>query len=152
ALDGEKRPVASLTSNIGQLIGTGLLDADEERSIAALVLSDRLSSGLGVRTLSNDEAGYWRLSYHCGTVWPHDTAVIIEGMLAAGLSDEAATLAAQLLDAAERFGFRMPELYSGDVEAVAYPSSCQPQAWSAASAFVVARALAQQCAVVADHA
>lgn len=152
ALDGEKRPVASLASNIGHLIGTGLLDAAEERSIAALLLSDRLSSGLGVRTLSNDESGYWRLSYHCGTVWPHDTAIIIEGMLVAGLHEEAATLASQLLDAAERFDFRMPELYSGDADAVAYPSSCQPQAWSAASAFVVARALTRQGWGSADHA
>lgn len=143
ALDGAKQPVASLTSNIGQLIGTGLLDAQEERAVAALLLSDRMSSGLGVRTMSSDEAGYWRLSYHCGTVWPHDTAIIIEGMLRAGLRDEAVALAGQLLDAAERFDYRMPELYSGDAEAVAYPSSCQPQAWSAAAAIVVARARAE---------
>ncbi|WP_104135163.1 glycogen debranching N-terminal domain-containing protein [Cryobacterium sp. Y62] len=135
ALDGAKRPVASVSSNIGLLLGTGLLDADEERLIADLLLSDRMASGFGVRTLSADEAGYWRLSYHCGSVWPHDTAIIISGLMKAGFGSHARTLAGQLLDAAERFDYHIPELYSGDAEPIAYPTACRPQAWSA-TAFV----------------
>ncbi|MGV8970640.1 MAG: glycogen debranching N-terminal domain-containing protein, partial [Microbacteriaceae bacterium] len=79
ALDAAKRPVDSLTSNIGHLLGTGILDAEEEKLIASRLVSSELSSGFGVRTLSSDAAGYWPLSYHGGSVWTHDTAIAIAG-------------------------------------------------------------------------
>lgn len=113
ALDGSGTPVDSKTSNIGQLIGTTLLTPDEEVHLARLLVDDRFASGFGLRTMASDEGGYWPLSYHCGSVWPHDTGVVIEGMLRAGLTDETRLLAEQLLRAADAFSSRMPELFAG---------------------------------------
>lgn len=147
ALDRHKRPVDALTSNIGHLIGTGLLDPEHEAEIAELLLGESMSSGFGVRTMSTRAAGYWPLSYHGGTVWMHDTAIIVHGMLRAGLGGPAARIAEQMLDAAEGFAYRVPELQSGDAVGdvdvpVPYPAACRPQAWSAAAAVVCAQALA----------
>lgn len=147
ALDAQGSPVDSLTSNIGHLIGTGLLDPSEERECAALLTGAALSSGFGIRTLSSTAHGYWPLSYHGGSVWTHDSAIAVHGMLRAGLVDEAREIAGQLLDAAEGFDYRVPELHSGDARVdgarpVPYPAACRPQAWSAAAAVVCAQALA----------
>ncbi|KJL31427.1 glycogen debranching N-terminal domain-containing protein [Microbacterium azadirachtae] len=146
ALDAHGAAVDTLTSNIGHLIGTGLLDPEEEHACADLLLGDSMSSGFGIRTMSSGAAGFWPLSYHGGSVWAHDTAVAVHGMLRAGLRDEAAAVARQLVDAAEGFDYRMPELHAGDartpgVTPVPYPASCRPQAWSAAAAVVCADAL-----------
>lgn len=145
ALDKFGAPVDSLTSNIGHLIGTGILDIDQEQACAALLLGPSLSSGYGIRTLSTGAAGYWPLSYHGGSVWTHDSAIAVHGMSRAGMHDEARAITTQLLDAAEKFEFRMPELHSGDPSSIAptpilYPASCRPQAWSAAAAFACASA------------
>lgn len=146
ALDGDGVPVDSLTSNIGQLIGTTLLSPEEEATLAQLLLEPRFASGFGLRTLASDEAAYWPLSYHCGSVWVHDTAIAIEGMLRAGLVEPARELARQLVRAADAFGSRMPELFAGfsDTESshpVSYPASCRPQGWAAAAVVPVHRAL-----------
>jgi glycogen debranching enzyme len=146
ALDAHGAPVDSLSSNIGHLIGTGILDPDEERACATLLISPAMSSGYGIRTLSTGAAGYWPLSYHGGSVWAHDTAVAVHGMLRAGLTTEAAAVARELLDSAEGFGYRVPELQAGDSRVpggipVPYPAACRPQAWSAAAAVVCAQAL-----------
>ncbi|WP_295012158.1 glycogen debranching N-terminal domain-containing protein [uncultured Microbacterium sp.] len=146
ALDAHGAAVDTLTSNIGHLIGTGLLDPDEERTCVALLLGDSMSSGFGIRTLSTGARGFWPLSYHGGSVWAHDTAVAVHGMLRAGFAPEAADVAGELVDAAEGFDFRMPELHAGDARTsgrspVPYPASCRPQAWSAAAAVICAEAL-----------
>lgn len=146
ALDGSGRAVDSMTSNMGQLIGTTLLDAAEERAVADLLLAPGLLSGFGVRTMASDEGGYWPLSYHCGSVWTHDTAVVIEGMLRAGLDRHARVLAEQLVAAADSFDSRMPELFAGFSRdeaptPVAYPASCRIQGWAAAAVVPVHRAL-----------
>jgi N-terminal domain of (some) glycogen debranching enzymes/Amylo-alpha-1,6-glucosidase len=141
ALDGAKRPVDSLTSNIGHLVGTGILNADEELLIARLVASPALDSGLGLRTMADTDAGYAPLSYHCGSVWPHDTAIVIAGLVRAGLAEYAGGLIDGLLRASMAFEQRLPELWSGEGRPVPYPAACRPQAWSAASAVVVADAL-----------
>jgi glycogen debranching enzyme len=141
ALDGEKKQVDSLSSNIGHLLGTGMLNAEEELLIARRVASPALDSGLGLRTAAASDAGYAPLSYHCGSVWPHDTAVVIAGLVRAGLADYAAGLIEGLLRASVAFEQRLPELWSGEGRPVPYPAACRPQAWSAASAVVVARAL-----------
>lgn len=146
ALDADKRPVDSLTSNIGHLLGTGLLDERERALVAARLVSPRLSSGYGLRTLDRDAAGYWPLSYHGGSVWAHDTAIAIRGLAADGFAREAAILAEGLLAAAAAFDSRIPELHSGDAadEVPApepYPAACRPQAWSAAAAIAVLEAL-----------
>ena len=137
ALDGEKRRVDSLTSNIGHLLGTGLLSAEEELSVARRVAGPALDSGLGLRTMSDLDGGYNPLSYHCGSVWPHDTAIVLAGLQRAGLRAYGAGLAEGLLRASVAFGQRVPELWSGEGRPVPYPSACRPQAWSAAAAVVV---------------
>jgi glycogen debranching enzyme len=146
ALDRDKRPVDSLTSNIGHLIGTGILSPDEEAHIADLLLGESMSSGYGIRTMSTGAAGYWPLSYHGGSVWVHDTAIAAHGMLRAGLRDQARAVVDGLLDAAEGFAYRVPELHSGDPRShssvpTPYPAACRPQAWSAAAAVVCLTAL-----------
>ncbi|MFJ4220194.1 amylo-alpha-1,6-glucosidase [Curtobacterium luteum] len=142
ALDARKRPVDSATSNIGHLLGTGLLSAEEEAVVAARVVAPDMASGFGLRTLSTTASGYWPLSYHGGSVWAHDTAVVVSGLTRTGHTAEARTLAEQLLAAAVAFDFRMPELHAGDdahdvSRPAPYPAACRPQAWSAAAAFPV---------------
>jgi glycogen debranching enzyme len=146
ALDAQKRPVDSLTSNIGHLLGTGLLHADEAALVARRVASPELASGFGLRTLSTADAGFWPLSYHGGSVWAHDTAIAIAGLMREGVAVEARQLSEGLLRAAAALDYRMPELYSGDARAeapqpVPYPAACRPQAWSAAAAVTVLTAL-----------
>ncbi|MFC4010206.1 glycogen debranching N-terminal domain-containing protein [Nonomuraea purpurea] len=145
ALDRDKRPVNSLTSNIGHLLGTGLLSKEESAQIAALLAAPDMAEGFGLRTMSSREGGFSPLSYHCGSVWPHDTAIVIAGLAREGFDEQAATLAEGLLAAAESFGYRLPELYAGDARdhmsrTVAYPAACRPQAWSAAAAVTIAQA------------
>ncbi len=147
ALDAQKRPVDTLTSNIGHLLGTGILTREEEAQIAELLTGESMLSGFGVRTLSSDAGGYWPLSYHGGSVWAHDTAIIVQGMAKAGLHDHAMTVVSNLLDMAEGFDYRVPELHSGDPRSetkqpVPYPAACRPQAWSAAAAIVSLEILA----------
>ncbi|MCU1473091.1 glycogen debranching N-terminal domain-containing protein [Amnibacterium sp.] len=148
ALDAHGAAVDSLTSNIGHLLGTGLLASVDEDRVAALLVDPRLDSGYGLRTLAADSGGYWPLSYHCGSVWAHDTAIAVHGLLRSGHADEAAELAAGLVRAAAAFGFRMPELHGGDPAVagapVPYPAACRPQAWSAAAAVVAHAALAPE--------
>ena len=141
ALDGAKQQVDSLSSNIGHLLGTGMLNADEELLIARCVSSPALDSGLGLRTMAATDAGYAPLSYHCGSVWPHDTAIVIAGLVRTGLADYATGLIEGLLRASVAFEQRLPELWSGEGRPVPYPAACRPQAWSAASAVAVASAL-----------
>lgn len=143
ALDAHKRAVDSLTSNIGHLIGTGILDPAEEAHVASLLVGESMLSGFGVRTLSTAAAGYWPLSYHGGSVWTHDSAIIARGMARAGLLAEADAVLSGLLDAAEGFSYRVPELHSGDPASgtrapTPYPAACRPQAWSAAAAVTAA--------------
>ena len=142
ALDAFKRPVDTVTSNIGHLLGTGLLSAEEAALVAARLVSPELNSGYGLRTMSTDSAGYWPVSYHGGSVWTHDTAIAIAGLGRDGFGAEAGELITGLLAAAESFDYRMPELHSGDdatavTAAGPYPAACRPQAWSAAAAVAV---------------
>jgi hypothetical protein len=142
ALDAGKQPVDSLTSNIGHLLATGLLTEDEEALVAARLSGPDMDSGFGLRTMSAGNAGYNPLSYHCGSVWSHDTAIVIRGLYRSGHGDVAARLADGLLSAAAAFDWRLPELFSGEERGpVPYPAACRPQAWSAAAAGALAQAL-----------
>lgn len=139
ALDQEKRKVDSLTSNIGHLLGTGLLTRDEEALVAERLTRPDIFSGFGLRTMSASTDGYSPLSYHCGSVWSHDTAIAILGLIRSGHPGPAAMLADGLLEAAAAFDWRLPELFSGHGRAEVpwpspYPASCRPQAWAAAAA------------------
>jgi hypothetical protein len=146
ALDSGSRPVDSLTSNIGHLLGTGLLTSAEESLVAARMVGPDMDSGFGLRTMSTRNGGYNPLSYHCGSVWSHDTAIVIRGLVRSGHATTAAALADGLLAAASAFGWRLPELYSGEPRAGApwatpYPAACRPQAWSVAAAGALVQAL-----------
>ncbi|MEU8025065.1 glycogen debranching N-terminal domain-containing protein [Micromonospora haikouensis] len=145
ALDRDKRPVDSLTSNIGHLLGTGLLTDDESAQVARLLTTEALAGGFGLRTMSTGDAGFSPLSYHCGSIWTHDTAIVLAGLARAGYRTAALGLADGLLAAAEAFDHRLPELYGGDDRGllgrpVPYPAACRPQAWSAASAVLLLQA------------
>lgn len=139
ALDAHGAAVDTLTSNIGHLLGTGILDPAEEAAIARLLTGPSMLSGYGIRTMSSNAGGYWPLSYHGGSVWTHDTAIIARGMARAGLDAEARLVVDDLLRVAEGFDFHVPELHAGDSAAttskpIPYPAACRPQAWSAAAA------------------
>lgn len=142
ALDAEKRPVDTVTSNLGHLLGTGLLDGEQAALVARRLLSPELHSGYGLRTMSSDSSGYWPLSYHGGSVWTHDSAIAVAGLVAEGYTEEAGQIIDGLLAAAAAFDYRMPELHSGDARnavtsPIPYPAACQPQAWSAAAAISI---------------
>jgi glycogen debranching enzyme len=141
AVDGAGEPVDGAASNIGHLLGTGLLTADEEERVARRLRE--LDSGWGLRTLSGRASGFNPLSYHAGSVWPHDTAIAILGLARTGYHDLAADLAAGLIAASPYFGFRLPELYGGYSAdpPVPYPAACRPQAWSAAVSAALVTAL-----------
>jgi glycogen debranching enzyme len=133
ALDGEGKPVDGPTSNLGHLLGTGLLTAAEERQVAHRLTE--LDSGWGLRTLTDRASGFHPLSYHAGSVWPHDTAIAVLGLVRAGHGGLAARLARGLVGAAPGFGSRLPELFGGYDSTdppVPYPAACHPQAWAAA--------------------
>jgi glycogen debranching enzyme len=145
ALDGAGRPVDSVTSNIGHLLGTGFLDDAETAAVVRRLGAPDMDSGFGLRTMSSRSAGFNALSYHGGSVWSHDTAIALRGLVAAGTADAgavAASLVHSLLAAAPAFDFRLPELYGGESAGagrgpLAYPAACRPQAWSAAAALGV---------------
>lgn len=144
-LDARGEPVATRASNVGHLLATGILDDAECAAIAARLLSDDEFSGWGVRTLSAGEPAYNPLGYHVGTVWPHDNAVLLRGLNAAGLTDELDVVAGALTDLAEACRHQLPELLGGFGRAdhpapIPYPSSARPQAWAAAVPIQVATA------------
>jgi glycogen debranching enzyme len=145
-LDADKRPIDSLTSNMGHCLWTGIVDNDKARIIADKLLSPEMFSGWGVRTLATSMGGYNPISYHCGSVWPHDTAIVAAGLSRYGFFDHSERLINALFDAAVKLGGRLPELFSGldrhELSApVGYPTSCSPQAWAAASPLLCLRTI-----------
>ena len=141
ALDGSGARVDSVTSNMGHLLGTGLLTEDRVARVVEVLTGPDMDSGFGLRTLTDASPRYSRLSYHGGSVWPHDTAVAVRGLALEGRLEEAAQLTAGLVTAAEGVAYRLPELYGGDPASgdrgvpfpADYPASCRPQAWAAAA-------------------
>ncbi len=146
AIDGNGRRVNAISSNPGQCLFTGIVDKDKASAVVKRLLSKDMFSGWGIRTLSTKMSFYNPYSYHNGSVWPHDNALIILGMLKYGFYEEAKRLANSLLDAAAQFDWRLPELFTGverrrDDRVIPYPTSCSPQLWSAGSAFVLYKTL-----------
>ena len=136
ALDGDKRPVDSLTSNIGHLLWSGILDEREAAATAGRLLDEQLYSGWGVRTLGSHEAGYNPLGYHTGTIWPHENSLIAAGLARYGRHQEAHAIASAILTAAPYFEYRLPEAFAGFPVSltsvpVAFPTASRPQAWAA---------------------
>jgi glycogen debranching enzyme len=145
-LDADKRPIDSLTSNIGHCLWTGIVDEDKAHRVAQALVSPAMFNGWGVRTLSKDSGGYNPISYHCGSVWPHDTAIVAAGLARYGYDAAAQKLIFALMDAGAAQGGRLPELFSGLDRGelsvpVGYPTSCSPQAWAAASPLLCLRTL-----------
>ena len=145
-LDADKKPIDSLTSNMGHCLWTGIVDEDKALQVAQALVSPAMFTGWGLRTLSSDNGGYNPISYHCGSVWPHDTAIAAAGLARYGFDGAAQQLISGLLDAASSQGGRLPELFSGLDRGelnvpVGYPTSCSPQAWSAASPLLCLRTL-----------
>ena len=146
ALDRDKQPVDALTSNTGQLLWTGIVDEGRARRIVERLLRKDMFTGWGIRSMSERETAYNPLEYHNGTVWPHDTALIAEGMRRYGFRDEAARVCEALLRAAEAFGNQLPEVFAGfprdrTETPVEYPSALKPQAWAAGAPLLAIRTL-----------
>lgn len=146
ALDQHKRPVDSLASNMGHCLWAGIVDEDKAPMVARHLVSDDLFSGFGLRTYATSMPGYHPLSYHCGSVWPHDTAIAAAGLMRYGFVEESQRLIMALLDASASRGHRLPELLAGLDRAevgtvVSYPTACSPQAWAAAAPLVCLRTL-----------
>ncbi|GAA5202252.1 glycogen debranching N-terminal domain-containing protein [Rugosimonospora acidiphila] len=146
ALDGSKNQVDALTSNTGHLLWSGILDRDRAGLVVDRLMAEDMWSGWGVRTMSTQDAGYNPIEYHNGTVWPHDNALIAEGMRRYGFHDEAATLVRAQLDAAEYFEYLLPEVFAGHPRSdtmtpVEYPTACRPQAWAAGAPLLGLRTL-----------
>jgi glycogen debranching enzyme len=146
ALDGNKRQVDSIASNMGHCLWTGIVDVERAPLVARHLVSDALFSGWGVRTLARSAGAYNPVSYHNGSVWPHDNALVIAGLVRYGFVEEAhRIIEAQLAVAASGEG-RLPELFAGLDRAqlgvpAAYPTSCSPQAWAAASPLLWLRSI-----------
>jgi glycogen debranching enzyme len=146
ALDGRGRKVDSITSNIGHLLWSGIVDEEKVPSVVAHLTGDALFSGWGVRTMAEGEGGYNPLGYHVGTVWPHDNAFIALGLARAGYREEATRIAASMLNAAVFFDGRLPEAFAGYAREfteypVEYPTACSPQAWATGAPLLLLRVL-----------
>jgi glycogen debranching enzyme len=143
-LDGNKRPIDSLTSNIGHCLWSGIVDGDKARQVADHLVGREMFTGWGIRTLCTSMGAYNPVSYHNGSVWPHDSAICAAGLMRYGFVDEAHAITLGLLRAAGTFAGRLPELLCGFDESefatpVRYPTSCSPQAWSSAAVFFLLR-------------
>jgi glycogen debranching enzyme len=146
ALDGEKRQVDSITSNPGHLLWSGILDEDRAALVAGHLLADALFSGWGVRTMAEGEGGHNPLSYHNGTVWPHDNSLIAYGLGRYDFRDQAATIAEATLEAATYFRYRLPEVFAGyhrerTSVPVEYPTASSPQAWATGTPLLLIRTM-----------
>jgi glycogen debranching enzyme len=146
ALDEHGEQVDALTSNIGHLLWSGIVDASRAETVAAHLLGPRLFSGWGVRTMAEGEQRYNPIGYHVGTVWPFDNSFIAWGLRRYGFKGEAAQVAAGILEAADFFQGRLPEAFGGYHRSVTrypvqYPTACSPQAWSTGAPLLLLRTM-----------
>ncbi len=158
ALDRDKRPADTVTSNQGQALWSGIVDPRRARAVVDGLTGPGLHSGWGVRTYAAGQPGYNPLSYHVGSIWPHDNALIVAGLKRYGFDREANDLAGQMFEVAQFFpDSRMPELFCGFDRAsvgvpVPYPVACSPQAWAAAAPLLIIRAMLGLRARADEHA
>jgi glycogen debranching enzyme len=146
ALDGKKRQVDACASNMGHCLWLGLMDEDKAPLVAERLMSPEMFSGWGVRTLASDMGAYNPASYHNGSVWPHDNAIIAAGLVRYGFVEQAQRISTALLEAAEYSGGRLPELFCGFgrdrfAAPVPYPTACSPQAWAATTPILLVTSL-----------
>ncbi len=149
ALDGTKRHVDALTSNAAHCLWAGIASDEHAEELVRQLAKEEMDTGFGLRTLAANMGAYNPMSYHCGSVWPHDTAIAVAGLLryehVPGATKLATRLATGLLDAAAAFDGRLPELFCGFPRSrfavpVPYPTSCSPQAWASAAPLLLVRA------------
>ncbi|MCP2287444.1 amylo-alpha-1,6-glucosidase [Nocardia amikacinitolerans] len=149
ALDGTKRHVDALTSNAAHCLWAGIASDEHAEELVRQLAKEEMDTGFGLRTLASNMGAYNPMSYHCGSVWPHDTAIAVAGLLryehVPGATKLATRLATGLLDAAKAFDGRLPELFCGFPRSrfavpVPYPTSCSPQAWASAAPLLLVRA------------
>ena len=145
AIDGEGQPCAVHASNAGHLLYCGVPSPERGAAVASALLAERFASGWGIRTLAEGEARYNPMSYHNGTVWPHDTAVCAAGIARYLGRTAAIDILSQMFEAATQFGMRLPELYCGFARIpgqgpTPYPVACIPQAWSCGAVFMLLQA------------
>jgi glycogen debranching enzyme len=146
ALDRDKQPVDAIASNMGHCLWTGIVDTEKAPLVARQLMSNQMFSGWGIRTLSSAMRAFNPVSYHNGSVWPHDNALCASGLMRYGFIDEAHRVIEAQLDVAAANRGRLPELFAGFDRAdlgipAAYPTSCSPQAWAAASPLLWLRTL-----------
>jgi glycogen debranching enzyme len=151
AIDGQKNQIRNITSNPGHCLWSGIVDKDKAEKVVARLMQPDMLSGWGIRTMSVEDPTYNPMSYHNGSIWPHDNALIIAGLRRYGYKDEALAVANQLLEAAATFpNYRLPELYCGFAQyeaggrenaPAAYPVSCSPQAWAAGAGILLMQSL-----------
>jgi glycogen debranching enzyme len=140
-LNGQKRPIETVASNAGHCLANGIVPSERAERVVRRLLADDMWSGWGIRTLSSDHVAYNPFSYHTGTVWPHDNAMIAGGFRRYGFAAEAAQVAKGMFDTAERFvANRLPELFAGLPRVpgsfpVQYLGANVPQAWAASAIF-----------------
>jgi glycogen debranching enzyme len=146
ALDGAKRPCRVRTSNAGQVLFTGIAPPERARRVAATLLGEAMFSGWGVRTVARGESRYNPMSYHNGSVWPHDNALIALGLARSGCHEQAIEIFSGLFEATGWVELRrLPELFCGFVRRpgegpTLYPVACSPQAWSTGAVFLLLQA------------
>jgi glycogen debranching enzyme len=141
---------------MGHCLWTGIIDEDKAAAVAEHLLSPEMFTGWGVRTLASSMGAYNPMSYHNGSVWPHDNALIAAGLMRYGFVEHAQRIAGGLIQASTHFGGRLPELFCGfdrtEFEApIPYPTSCSPQAWAAASPLLLLRTLLRFDPAVPDR-
>ncbi|SEJ78320.1 Glycogen debranching enzyme (alpha-1,6-glucosidase) [Arthrobacter sp. yr096] len=146
ALDGKKQQVDACASNMGHCLWFGLIDEDKAPFVAERLMSPEMFSGWGVRTLATDMGAYNPASYHNGSVWPHDNAIIVAGLRRYGFVEEAQRISTALLEAADYSDGRLPELFCGFSRdeigvPVPYPTACSPQAWAATTPILLITSL-----------
>ena len=146
ALDGRKHQVDSMTSNIGHLLWSGIVDERRAGPMVRRLLRPDMFTGWGIRSLSTENPTYNPLEYHNGTVWPHDNAIVAEGMRRYGFFDEAARVCEALVEAAEAFADQLPEVFAGFPRdgaemPIEYPDALKPQAWAAGAPLMGLRTL-----------
>jgi glycogen debranching enzyme len=146
ALDGHKRRVDSLCSNIGQLLWSGIVDNNKQQALRDHLMSPKMFSGWGIRTMAEGEGGYNPIGYHNGTVWPHDCSIIAAGLARCGFRKDASDIIAGIFEASIVFRSRLPEVFAGYERSktrfpVQYTTACIPQAWAAGAPMLGIRTL-----------
>ncbi len=146
ALDKDSEKVKSVTSNPGHLLFSMLPETDRAEKVADRLIQNDMFNGYGIRTMSVEAAGYYPMSYHNGSVWPHDNGMILLGLSKLGYKQQAGKVISGLIQASKHFEYqRLPELFCGHGEEVGYPvpypTTCSPQAWSAATSFAFVQSI-----------